>query len=172
MNKVEVFEKQIDECNKIIEIVKEIKENAQKEISELKKDKKEKWRPFWGEFYFYYSKDMNNVYESRFCNSLEDNQRVENGLIYKTKAEAVRYANYQKVKKEYTYEFSKEEWEKAEIAKWAIEYDNTSEDLNIGAYSYMKLLGTLYFKTNEQAQEFIDKYKNEILEYEFGITEE
>lgn len=172
MNKIEIFEKQINECNKIIDKVKEIKEGALKEIKNLKKDKKEKWRPFWGEFYFYYSKDMNNVYESRFCNSLEDNQRVENGLIYKTKAEAVRYANYQKVKKEYTYEFSKEEWEDANIAKYTIQVDTKNNELLYERFSFIRKIGCLYFKTAEKVQEFIDKYKKEILEYEFGIVED
>lgn len=110
------------------------------------------------------------MYEDRFCNSLEDNQRLENGLIYKTKEEAIRYANYQKAKKEYTYKFSKEEWDNISINKWTIIYTHDYKKLETAVYSYAEICGVLYFKTKEQVQEFIDKYRDEILEYEFGIV--
>ena len=59
MNKIEIFEKQVDECNKIIDTVKEIKENAQKEIAELKQ--KEQWKPETNEKYWYYERDWETV---------------------------------------------------------------------------------------------------------------
>ena len=98
--------------------------------------------------------------------------RLKNKVVFETKEEAERYANYQKAKEEYTYEFSKKEWKNIEISKFAIIYNHKHKKLDICEYYYTESLGNSYFNTKQQAQEFIDKYKNEILEYEFGIVED
>lgn len=96
-----------------------------------------------------------------------DKMRLENKVIFETEEAAERYAEYQKAKKEYTYDFSVEEWKDIDMNKYIICYQG--RELNIDVYSITKICGCNYFKTKERAQEFIDKYKDEILEYEFEI---
>lgn len=132
----------------------------------------EKWIPKHNEEYWYYDKDMEEIKFEPWFNSDGDNKRLKNKVIFKTEAEAERYKWYQAGKEAYSYEFSKEEWEDEDISKSYIYYDYEDKKIYADSTSYVcRYPNMLYFKTSDQAQEFIDKYKSEILEFEFGIKE-
>lgn len=167
MDRRKDLEETVDNGKKIINTCEEIINKAQKKISELKKDKKEQWIPEYGEKYWYYDKDNEVVLCDNWADTNTDKMRLENKVIFETEEAAERYAEYQKAKKEYTYDFSVEEWKDIDMNKYIICYQG--RELNIDVYSITKICGCNYFKTKERAQEFIDKYKDEILEYEFEI---
>jgi len=153
--------------NKINEMEKELADLKQ----ELNKTEDE-WIPKDGEEYWYYDKDVEILSSKFWSNDWHDERRLQNKVIFKTQVEAQRYADYQKAKKEYSYVFSKEEWKDVNKGKYYIFYSYYQNKIDINENMCSKNLNTIYFQTQDQAQEFIDKYKNEILEYEFGIKEE
>lgn len=156
--------------NRISELENNFKSEIDKLKQELNKDE-EDWIPKRGDDYWYYDKDLERICEVPWCDDKHDNIRLKNKVIFKTEAEAQRYADYIKAKEEYSYEFSNEEWEDEDIPKDYIYYDYEDKKIEISICRYSKNIGNLYFKTADQAQEFIDKYKSEILEFEFGIKE-
>ena len=149
--------------NKIEQELAEVKQEMKKE--------KEEWIPKNKETYWFYDKDREEPKTTYWSNTKTDNTRLKNKVIFKTEEEAQRYADYQKAKEEYSYEFSKEEWLNTIIKKYYIYYNYTSKILLISENSICRQMEISYFKTENQAQEFIDKYEKEILEYEFDIKE-
>jgi len=151
--------------------MKEFQENMQKEIDELKQDEQEEWKPQQGEQYWYYNKDTENIGAERWFDWIIDNTHLKNGVVFKTEQEAQRYADYQKAKREYSYGFSRDEWEDDNVKKWNIFYGYRDKTLQTSYNCECRDMSKTHFKTEEQAQEFIDKYKAEILEFEFSIKE-
>lgn len=157
---------------------KEIEEKINKlenEIAEIKKElnqNKEDWIPEENEEYWYYSKDRKEIYCEFWCNDQFDEIMLKEKRIFKTREEAERYADYQKAKEAYGYEFSKEEWESNDLEKYYICYVADNKRIHTDSRWRYRNLGEIHFKTKEQAQEFADKYEKEILEYDFGIIPE
>lgn len=157
MSKIEELE------NKLMEL--------QKEFEEFKNKENKRWFPEKNRDYYYYDKDAEKVEGDVWQNRSIDNTRLKNKVIFKTFEEAEEYANYQKAKKEYSYEFSNEEWENSDISKYYIDYDYDCEDIDIDyAYCY-RHFNQIYFETREKTEEFLNKYKKQILKYEFEIEE-
>lgn len=150
--------------NKIEQELAEVKQEMKKE--------KEEWIPKNKETYWFYDKDREEPKTTYWSNTKTDNTRLKNKVIFKTEEEAKRYADYQKAKEEYSYEFSKEEWGDDNLRKYFVYYNYRDKEVFTDYANKWKYLGVIYFQTKEQAQEFIDKYKDEILEFEFGIKEE
>lgn len=104
-----------------------------------------------------------------YRNDIVDEKILKYNKIFKTKEEAQEYADYLKARYEYSYEFSKEELKDIEKEKYYIYYDYSEEKLEVFHCYYYGRLNQIYFKTEAQAQAFIDKYKKQILKFEFGI---
>lgn len=79
---------------------------------------------------------------------------------------------YLKARRTYSYKFSKEEWKDASILKHVIYLDTINQDIFIESTSIQYYMNSIYFKTREDAEKFINKYKKQILKFEFGIEEE
>lgn len=155
------------------EILNEI-EKMENKLAEFKQEltkTKGKWTPKDGEEYWCYDKDIEKTRETSWRNDYYDKTRLKNKVVFITREEAQRYADYQKAKEKYSYEFSKEEWKNTELKKYFIYYENEDKEIDIDYTNYWNYLGITYFKDYNQAQEFIDKHKDEILEFEFGIKE-
>ena len=149
---IQEIEQQLNEC--------------QKALAELKESKKEgKWKPESAEEYWF--RDIDGGYD--FCHRYEgdgwDDWRVNNIPIFKTEEECRRYWHFMDTVKEKSYEFSKEEWEDISIEKYFINYDSVDEEFDVDFYSYLKFIGTVYFKTEEDAQYIIDNFTDELMEY-------
>lgn len=158
MSKIEELE------NKLIELQKEF------EVFKNKEEKENKGRiPKYETDYYYYDRDTESVEDSIWIYDDADQTRLKNKVIFKTFEEAREYAEYIRAKKEYSYEFSKEEWENDDIRKYIISYGYDCEELDIDFSYCFRNSGQIYFKTKEKAQEFIDKYEKQILKFEFEI---
>ena len=138
----------------------------------MEKEKSSKWIPKENEVYYYVNMSYLNVDGNGWYNDRKDNTIIKYNKIFKTKEDAQEYAAYLKARKEYSYEFSREEWESDGIDKYSIYYDYDYNNVMIGLCNTFRNLNQIYFKTEEKAQEFIDKYKKQILKFEFGIEEE
>ena len=154
--------------------IEELRKEFNEKVDELKreyKEKNEKWIPEEGGRYYFVGIDLTVCCSINLLDSI-DNLRFEFIKIFKTKEEAQEYADYLKARKEYSYEFSREEWESDGIDKYSIYYDYDYNNVMIGLCNTFRNLNQIYFRTEEKAQEFIDKYKKQILKFEFDIEEE
>ena len=156
---------------KIEDLRKEFNEKIDKLKEEYKKEKDGKWIPEEGEEYYYLSIDFSVSSCVNLLDSI-DRTRFKFSKIFKTKEDAQEYADYLKARKEYSYEFSKEEWEDEGIDKYSIYCDYELNDIDTEIWGNCRNLSQIFFKTEAQAQAFIDKYKKQILKFEFGIEEE
>ena len=153
--------------------IKKIEEDIKKlelEVEELKKKKEGKWKPRYGEKYFFinirgavdcYNNDNNTI----------DDYVINNTKIFKTSVEAEEYRKYIKAKKEYSTEFTKEEWKNEDIEKYYIYFNYFTKKLCQSCNCCVKYMNTTFF-TEENAEEFMKKYEKQILKYEFGIEED
>lgn len=156
------------------EILNEI-EKMENKLAKFKQElnkTKEEWIPKGNDGYWFYDKDEEEIDTEYWEDTYIDKTRLKNKVIFKTEAEAQRYTNYQKAKEEYSYKFSKEEWEDVETIKYFLYYSYLDKIIKIDETRMAQVMGTIHFKTKDKAQEFIDKYKDEILEFEFGIKEQ
>lgn len=157
----------------------EFKEKTDLKYSELlnrlvkaiieKVEKSGKWIPEIDEIYWYYNKDLEKIDCKTWLNSREDNIKLKNKVVFKTGEEAQEYADYQKAKEKYTYEFSREEWESKDINKYYIFYSRDDNKLGCNFNWSTRSIGKLYFKAKEEVQEFINKYEKQILKFEFEV---
>ena len=161
----------MDIDKKIEDLRKEFNEKIDELKKEYEKEKNGKWILRLGEDFYYLDSELNT-----FCTFFEDTdgdrKLLKYSKIFKTQKEAQEYADYLKARKEYSYEFSKEEWEDEGIDKHSIDYSYEENDIEIETWTIYRNLNQIYFKTEAQAQAFIDKYKKQILKFEFGIEEE
>lgn len=158
------------DINREIENLKKEFENKLEKLKEdYKKEKNRKWLPNYGEEYFYLNAELNIDSDINY-EYIEDINRFEFAKIFKTYDEAKEYSDYLKARHRCSYKFTKEEWDNDEIIKYIIYYDYyCNKNICITSFSYLRDMNTIYFKTREQAQDFIDKYKKQILKFEFGI---
>ena len=154
--------------------IEDLRKEFDNKIDQLKKEyqreKNGKWIPNYGEEYFFLNARL-QIYNDNNYEYEEDKNAIKYNKVFKTYEEAQEYADYLKARKEYSYEFSKEEWENTNIYKYYIYYDFDDKVFYIGSAEYCGRIGITYFKTHEKAQEFLDKYKKQILKFEFGIEE-
>ena len=154
--------------------IEELRKEFNEKVDELKreyKEKNEKWIPEEGEEYYFIDEEL-NVGWNWFDNDDTDEVIFKNNKIFKTEEEAQEYADYLKARKEYSYEFSKEEWKDFSILKHIIYLDTVNQDIFMESTSMQYYMNSIYFQTREDAKKFIDKYKKQILKFEFDIEEE
>lgn len=156
---------------KIEELRKEFNEKIDKLKEEYELEKNGKWMLRLGTEYYYLSESLVVMYDT-FSDEPYQNELIKYNRIFKTAEQAHDYADYLKVRKEYSYEFSKEEWEDSGIQKYFIYYNHTCNVLGITANNIWFPMNGIHFKSRGKAEEFIDKYKKQILKFEFGIEEE
>ena len=161
----------MDIDKKIEDLRKEFNEKIDKLKEEYELEKNGKWMLRLGTEYYYLSESLVVMYDT-FSDEPYQNELIKYNRIFKTAEQAHDYADYLKARKEYSYEFSKEEWEDEGIDKHSIDYSYEENDIEIETWTTYRNLNQIYFKTYEKAQAFIDKYKKQILKFEFGIEEE
>lgn len=155
--------------------IEDLRKEFNNKIEELKREygieKSKKFIPKERETY-YYINQMFKVCFTRNEMTVTDIEFLKYNKVFKTKEQAQEYADYLKARKEYSYEFSKEEWENENMSKYGIYYDYDVEDIDVEIWGTCRNIGQIFFKTEAQAQAFIDKYKKQILKFEFDIEEE
>lgn len=161
----------MDIDKKIEELRKEFNEKIEELKREYKKEKSRNWIPKEKEEFFCLDESL-EVIRHNFYNTPLQNMIIKHNRIFEMYDEAQKYADYLKARKEYSYEFSKEEWEDYKIEKYLMYYNYQSKKFRILCCSNCRDVNAIYFKTRKKAQAFIDKYKKQILKFEFGIEEE
>ena len=161
----------MDIDKKIEELRKEFNEKIEELKREYEKEKNGKWVPQYRERYYYLDKQLYVIW-NYFDNDDTDKTILKYNKIFKTGEEAQEYADYLEARKEYGYEFSKEEWEDNKIEKYLMYYNYQSKKFRILCCTNCRDINAIYFKTRKKAQEFINDYKKYILKFEFGIEEE
>lgn len=145
-------------------------ERLEEEIEKLEENKG-KWIPNKGETYYYVDIVFNVARNTNFFVEF-DKEIVKHNKIFKTEKEAEDYADYLKALKKASYEFTNEEWNDANMSKYYISYDYDSRKLFANSSYIYREQKCIYFKTLQEAKDFIGKYKKQILKYEFEIEEE
>ncbi len=162
--------KKIDDLKKQYEKTKAEMGKLEEEIKKLEENKG-KWKPNKGETYYYVDINFNVARNTNFFVEF-DREIVKYNKVFRTEKKAQDYADYLKALKEASYEFTAEEFENIHIRKHYIYFDSNRKTLDVFYDLTSRKLNTIYFKTEEEAQEFIDAHKKQILKYEFGIEEE
>ena len=157
MSKLEELKKKYDELGREIEKL----ENS---------EKSGKWIPEEGEKYYFANASL-DVDSWENCAVEMDKEIIKYNKIFKTEEEAQEYAEYLKARHDYSYEFTNEEWENTNIEKNEIYMNYFLNKLQLNKCLHCRNFGGIYFQTREKAQGFINKYKTQILKYEFGIEE-
>lgn len=144
------------------ERIKKQIENEQKSIEEINKLIKElenkKWKPACLEKY-YYIDNVGDVYSTYNDNVNIDKMRFSLGNYFKTREEAEFEVERLKVLeelKEFSYEFSDDEWKNKAITKYLLSYDFLNNNIVID-YWYTVKYNNLYFKTKEDVKKAIKK---------------
>ena len=162
MTKIEEIEQKLD--NAVEKFRFEMNE-CKKELAELKESKKEgKWKPTCNEVYIYRG-DHGNIRICYWADTEIDNWRYNNLPIFKTAEQCKKYWHFMDTVKEKSYEFSKEEWKNDKLNKFWIDCDCTTDTFHVLKAFVAKGVGTMYFKSPEDAQYIIDNFKDELLEF-------
>lgn len=147
--------------------LKELKEQYAKLGAEIEKlESNKKWIPEKKEK-VYFLNEIRNIVHIDFEDCLYDNNVVKYNKIFKTKEECENYRNYLNARDQYIYEFSNE-LNDIDLMLYEVYYSIIQQKLDTSDVNCINING-IYFKTQEKAQEFLNKYKKEILKYEFGI---
>ena len=134
-------------------------------LKALKESKKEgKWKPKTNGRFWYISLH-GEIMQACWVNDESDNYLYNHQPIFATRDECERYKLFMDTVKEKSYEFSKEEWEDRNIAKYTVYYSYKLGCFEIGDLLSCKFLGQTYFKTEEDAQYIIDNFQDELMEF-------
>lgn len=165
MSKIEELEE------KIHTEICDLSEKFDKEISELKEsEKQEDWVPQEEERYWLVDLDMMEVNSDTWYDDVGDDIRQKHKVVFKKREEAEEYLEYLKAKEKAMNEFSREEWEDEDIAKHYFYYDYKYKKFKKSCSYQCRLINDMHFRTEESAQEFINKYKR-FLKRELGLVE-
>ena len=90
---------------------------------------------------------------------------IKSTPVFPTKEACDRYWHFMDAVKEKSYEFSREELEDTNIAKYFIKYDFDNKEFAVDGHRFTKVFNAPYFKTGEDAEYIINNFKEELLEY-------
>lgn len=137
---------------------------------------KSKFIPKENEIYYYIDGGAIyfTCYDSRYN---QDQWRIKHQRIFRTEADAVDYLLFLEQLDKYTYNFTSEEWKNGEIPKYYLYFNFITNSvwtgINITAASHGKYPCAYYFKSNEDAHNFISEVgKDRIKKYLFDIWED
>ena len=161
-------------------------EVSEEQIKEIKKPKYKRWRAEEGEKYYFLS-DLGEILSANDCRDKSDNFLYNTDNYFKTEegAEFRRqqllylqqykdYLGYDLVtKKDYLgYDLvTKDDWENIGRLKFRALYNYETKEIEIYWYCEQKFQGTIYSKSKEKIENFIDligedNFKKYILEVE------
>lgn len=149
------------DMNKQIEELRKQMEELQSKIDELEN---KTWQPKFDEEYWFIDIGGDVQYNFYYDEQI-DNKIIANNKIFKTEDEALKYKEYLDDIKKYTYKFTREEWNNDNILKYTIEY--VYDKFHIDNWFTSNQFYKFTFKTEEDAKEFLNKHRDNILKYEF-----
>lgn len=147
---------------KTIEELEKAVNQLKSDIEELKKQEETKWEPEEDEEYWFVDIDTMTVKISTWYNDKNDNTRLNHKVVFRTEKEAEEWLKYLVAKEKAMNVFSEEEWKNGNISKYHIYYNNVKKNFFIDINSFVQYFNIPYFRTRESAEEFFDKYKEQI----------
>lgn len=134
-------------------------------------EKKGKFVPKVEETYWYVRSNGDVDYYN-FINDEIDKYLINHQPVFKTEEKAYEYKDYLELLDKYKYNFSDEEWLNSDILKWFVYYIHSSKLLNVGCNNVSKYPLTAYFKSEEDAEDFIEEAgKDNIKKFMFDVWE-
>ena len=129
--------------------------------------KKGKFVPKEGELYWFI-----DLY-GYVCSEFEyDEWFIKHETVFRTREEVQQYKRYLDVLDKYKYEFSKEEWENENIEKWHLCCHTESGELSWYCAFTTKSPNCVYFKTQEDAEAFVEEAGEEnVKKFMFDVWE-
>lgn len=145
---------------KIEELEQKVKELIE-EIEQLKSQEKvvcSRFVPKEGEKYW-----MVNLWGYVVCFAYQEKDDANkyllaNSPVFRTQAEAKRYLEFKKELAKRRWLVTKEEWEDDNILKYYIEM--RKDEIGVEFSNVYRKVGTIYFKTREDAQYMIDNFED------------
>lgn len=143
-------------------------EELEKSINQLKVDieklkgKKTEWKPTIDQLYWTINLGRMRTHSYFWSNDNIDNNKLRQKLIFKTEEEAEEWLEYLVAKEKAMNVFPEKEWKNGNISKYHIYYNNIKKNFFIDTNSFVQYFNIPYFRTRESAEEFIDKYKEQI----------
>lgn len=133
-------------------------------------EKKDKFVPKKGELYWSVS-DYGTI-ESDYKANKCDEWLIKYKPVFRTKEEAKEYKDYLEALDKYKYEFSVEEWENYCIPKYYMWMDYKERSLKFDIAYSVKFANYIYFKSLEEAEDFIKEVGNEnVKRFMFDVWE-
>lgn len=155
-------------------ILKNIKrrESRIKEIDKLVEElETKKWKPSLKEAYYYIGM-VGSIYCTQYTDNDYDKSLISIGNYFKTEEEAEFELERLKVLeelKEFTYDFSEEEWKNNDLRKYCIIYRHNTDGIDIDYWCNSNYV-TLQFKTEEDCEKAKEKIGEERLKkYYFRV---
>ena len=129
--------------------------------------KKGKYVPKEGELYWFIDS------YGYVCSEFEyDEWFIKHKTVFRTREEVQQYKRYLDVLDKYKYEFSDEEWYSYKVEKWVLSFDVENDGLDCCETYTRKHPNCIYFKSLEDAEEFIEEAgKDNIKKFMFDIWE-
>lgn len=170
------------ELNELKTKLKELEDNTNKTISELKAEieKKEKelenkskvWKPKIDESYYYICVD-GNVDITAWLNTYGDINRYILGNCFKTREEAIKESDKRILLTKleiWALEHNEEDIDWSDIFqnKYCIYYNHADNELGIESYSNDQYSQLPYFTSRELAKQFIDIFGERLIELVFN----
>lgn len=150
-------------------------EVSEEQIKEIKKPKCKRWRAEEGEKYYFLS-DLGEILSANDCRDKSDNFLYNTDNYFKTE-EGAEFRRQQLLYLQQYKDFlgedlvTEDDWKDDDILKYYAYYDYDSNIVDIDGFIYFKFQGTIYSKSKEKIENFInligeDNFKKYILEVE------
>lgn len=131
----------------------------------------EKFIPTVGEEYWFIDESGYHNYYI-YNNDQIDRWIINHHLVFRTREKADEYKHYLELLDKYKYNFSDEEWKNENIKKWHLYCHVGSGELKEYFGLILKSPNCVYFRTQEDAEDFIEEAgKDNIKKFMFDIWE-
>ena len=144
---------------KIEELEQKVKELSE-ELEQLKNQEKvaySRFIPEIGDKYWYVS-SMGMIYNCNFENNIFEQYKIANSPVFRTEEEAKRYLEFKQELTKRRWLVTEEEWEDADVNKYYIQ--TAENEIGVDYSNAYREVGTIYFKTREDAQYMIDNFED------------
>ena len=147
--------------SEFIELYGDVEIN-QEQVDSMK-PKPKKWKPNYGEKYFYFG-SYGKIYVDICTDRYADFFRINFMRVFKTEKEAERYLEIMEYCKEQSFEPN---WDDEKQNKYSIMINHNK--VGISSLSCSNYACPFYFESKEKAQSVIDRYGDGLKKYLFGV---
>ena len=130
-----------------------------------------KFIPKVGEIYWYV-RSNGDVDYYRFTNDNIDKHLLNHHPVFRLRKEAEEYKHYLELLDKYKHEFTDGEWKDCSLEKWVIKYFCNNQTVPVFSRFVGKYSNCTYFKSEEDAEAFIEEAGEEnVKRFMFDVWE-